>query len=80
MNDSSTKKPLHVSDHGAGGPYFWVPVSQLAEVCRLLDANRVPYQVDEYTISLDDEPEVTIINLGPGGDGEAVQKILDSVP
>ncbi len=52
MNDSSTKKPLHVSDHGAGGPYFWVPVSQLAEVCRLLDANRVPSQVDEYTISL----------------------------
>ncbi len=80
VNDSSTKKPLQVSDHGTAGPYLWVPVSQLAEVQRLLDAHGVKYWVEEDAISLDDEPEETIIDFGPGADGEAVQRILDALP
>ncbi len=80
MNDSSTKKPLRVSDHGAGGPYLWVPLSQLTEVQRLLDANGVKYWVDEVAISLDDDPEEIVVNFGRDGDGEAVQRILDAAP
>ena len=80
MTDATTKKPLHVSADGTAGPYITVPESQLDEVCRLLDAKRVPYRVDEYAISLDGEPEVSFINLGRGVDSKAVQGFLDSIP
>jgi hypothetical protein len=66
MIDSSTKSPLYVSTDGTAGPYIMVPVSQLAEVRRALDARKVRYWVDENAISLDGEPEVTVINLGSG--------------
>lgn len=80
MNDSSTKKPLQVSDGGEAGPYLWVPLSQLADVQRLLDANGVKYDVDEVAISLDDDPEEIVVNFGRDGDTEAVQRILDAAP
>jgi hypothetical protein len=80
MTDSSTKKPLRVSDGGTAGPYITVPVSQLAEVRRLLDANKVRYWVDEDAISLDGEPEATVINFGRDCDRAAVQRILDAAP
>lgn len=80
MIDSFTKGPLYVSTDGTAGPYIMVPVSQLGDVRGLLDAKGVRYSVDEDAISLDGEPEVSVINLGRGVDPEAVQTILDGVP
>ena len=80
MIDKSTRKPLSVSANGTAGPYITVPVDQLADVRRLLDDNRVRYWADEVAISLDDEPEVAVINLGRGTDPRAVQRLLDSIP
>ncbi len=80
MIDKSTRKPLYVSANGTAGPYIMVPVDQLAAVTRLLDDNRVRYWTDEVAISLDDEPEVAVINLGRGTDPHAVQRLLDSIP
>ncbi len=79
MIDVSTKKPLSVSTDGNAGPYVTVPVAQLPDVRDLLDANNVPYWLDEEAISLDGKPEVTVVNLGQGADPDAVQKILDGV-
>lgn len=79
MIDATTKIRLHVSTDGTAGPYIRVPVSRLAEVEQLLDRHRIPYQVDEYAISLNGAPEVTLIDLGRGADAEAVQAILDGV-
>jgi hypothetical protein len=56
-----------------------VPVSQLDEVRRLLDSQRIRYWVEENAISLDATPEIAVINLGRGGDATAVQALLDSV-
>ena len=79
MTNAATKKPLRVSTDGKAGPYIMVPVSQLDEVRRLLDSRRIGYWVEENAVSLDGAPEVTVMNLGRGGDAAAVQALLDSV-
>lgn len=78
MIDSTTKQPLYVSTDGDTGPYIMVPVQQIDDVRSLLDANAVPYWVDEEAISLDGKPEVTVVNLGRGADPGTVQAILDN--
>jgi len=78
MIDTSTARPLSVSTDGDAGPYIMVPVSQVEKVRSLLDENSIPYWVDAEAISVDGEPEITVINLGTGADSEAVQKLLDS--
>lgn len=80
MIDTTTDKPLYVSTDGDAGPYIMVPVAQLERVRALLDANQVPYWVDEEAISLDGNPEVAVINLGHGTDPKKVQNLLDSIP
>ena len=79
MTDSTTHQPLHVSTDGTAGPYITVPVSQLDEVKRLLDAKRIRFWVEENAISWEGAPYVAVINLGREGDPDAVQAILDSV-
>jgi len=78
MIDTSTKKRLYVSGDDAAGPYIMVPVQQIDDVRALLDANTIPYWVDENAISLDGKPEVTVVNLGHGADAASVQSILDN--
>jgi len=80
MISSVTQKPLVVTrDHPLYSD-ITVPVSQLEEVKRLLDAHHIQYEVDEDYYSFDDEPEVTFINLRRGTNAEQVQQILDSIP
>lgn len=79
MIDAMTRKPLFVSTDGTAGPYIMLPVSQLDEVCRLLDENGVRYWVEEEAISWNGEPEVAVIDLGRGGDAARVQALLDGV-
>jgi hypothetical protein len=77
MNDTTTGERLVVSDEGDGGPYIIVPLDQLADVCRVLDASKVLYSVDEEAVSLEGEPLLSVINLGRGVDVAAVQRALD---
>ena len=77
MIDQCTNKPLVVSTDGNTGPYIMVPVKQIDDVRRLLDAHDIRYWVDDDAISLDGKPEVTVVNLGGRSDANAVQKILD---
>ena len=76
--DCTTRKPLYVSTDGDAGPYIMVPVEQIDDVRKLLDANDVRYWVDEDAISLNGKPEITIANLGSAADPKRVQDILDS--
>lgn len=78
MIDLGTKQRLYVSDGGDAGPYIMVLVRQLDDVRELLDANTISYWVDEEAISLNGEPEVTVITLGRDTDAESVQKALDA--
>jgi hypothetical protein len=80
MIDITREEPVRVSTDGTAGPYIMVPVSQLGDIRRLLDKHDVPYWLDEDAISLNDEPEVAVINLGRGADAATVQAILDKEP
>lgn len=79
MIDVTTKEPLYVSDGGTAGPYIMVPLSQLDDLKRLLDANQVSYWVDNNAISLDGEPYIAFVNFGRDVDAGAVQAMLDGV-
>lgn len=78
MIDVSTKKRLRVSTDGDAVPYIMLPVQQIEDVRALLDASSIPYWVDENAISLDEGPEVTVVNLGHDADAATVQSILDN--
>ncbi len=80
MIDTTTHEALNVSTDGDAGPYIVIPVAQLDKVKALLQANKVPYWVDEEVISLDGKPEVAVINLGNGSNPATVQSLLDSIP
>lgn len=45
MTDTTTRRPIRVSNDEASGPYIWVPVDLLEKVRTLLDANGIPYWV-----------------------------------
>ncbi|QDU46493.1 hypothetical protein Mal52_50140 [Symmachiella dynata] len=77
MIDSSTNEKLVVSGDGNDGPYIMVPIRQMGAVCAVLDDSQISYWVDEFAISLDGEPEISVINLGKGIDKQEVQRILD---
>lgn len=77
MLDISTNKKMYVSTDGTAGPYIMVPVEQLAKVRALLDANDIPYWVDEAAISLNRKAEITVVNLGRACDPSHVQDLLD---
>lgn len=76
MIDTTTKKPIEVSSDGL----IIVPVAQLDEVTALLDANNVPYWVDEEVLSIDDQPEDAFITLEHKADPAMVQRLLDKIP
>ena len=78
MIDSSTSKPIRVSADGTSGPYVMVPVDQLEQVRKLLQANGIPYWVDHNAISVDGRPAVAVVNLGKGTDPLRVQVLLDA--
>ena len=79
MTDTMTEKRLSVSNIGAAVPYIEASVGQLGDLRELLDGRGVRYSVQELAISFDGEPETTVVDLGRGADGSAVQAILDSV-
>lgn len=79
MIDAMTRKPLYVSTDGTAGPYIMVPLSQLADVRRILDKDGIRYWVEENAISLDGAPETTVVNLGRGADVKAIQAAIDQV-
>jgi hypothetical protein len=78
MIDTSTNKPLRVSSDGDAGPYLMVPLSQLEDVRKLLDEARFSYWVDDEVISLNGEPEVSVVNFGHQVDPVSVQTVLDA--
>ena len=80
MIDTTTQKPLFVSTGRNAGPYIMMPVKQLDPVRTLLDANHIPYWVDEHAISLDGKPEITFVNFHRETHPDRVQQLLDSIP
>ena len=79
MIDMTTRKPISVETDGGAEPYITLPESQLDEVTRILDANKVPYWVAEDVISIDGKPEIAEINLSYRCDPVMVQRLLDSL-
>jgi hypothetical protein len=80
MIDTTTNERLTVTTPRFGGAYICLPEAQRAQVTALLDAHKVKYWVDEESLSLNGEPEVTWINLMPPTDPTMVQRLLDGTP
>ncbi len=55
-----------------------VPVDQLNQVRKFLNANDIPHWVDLNTISVDGRPAVAVINLSKKTDPRRVQALLDA--
>jgi hypothetical protein len=77
MIDEMTKNRLRVSSDSVAGPYLMVPVTQLDAIRAVLDRHKVSYWVDADSISLDDDPAVTVINFGRSGKVDRIQTLLD---
>jgi hypothetical protein len=80
MRDATTDRPMKVRTDGTAGPYIIVPLEQLEPVKRLLVQHQVYFWADEDAVSVDDKPELAIINLGRNVDATAVQALLDQQP
>ena len=78
MSQLATSRPLRIQKHGETIPYITLPTSRLEAVRNLLDEHDVDFWMDEVSITINDEPEFTVLNL-PGADPSHVQKLLDSL-
>lgn len=56
MIDTSTNERLCVEGEKGVGSDIMLPLSQLNQVTALLDANQIPYEVDEESLSVDGQP------------------------
>ena len=78
MIDQTPECKLRVTSGGDAGPYIMLPVQEVERVRKLLDTINTRYWVDESSVSLNGQPPVTVINLAPGTNEDAVQRLLDS--
>lgn len=77
MIDTSTGERLVVSTAPDAGPYIDLPYSQVEEVCRRLDRAGISYWVDQWVISVDNEPEIAEINFSRYVDPAKIQAAVD---
>ena len=80
MIDTMTRKLIAVETDGGTVPYVVVVVDQLGKVIALLEANSIPYYVDEEYLSMDGGPAVATVNFARHADPERLQRLLDSIP
>jgi hypothetical protein len=74
-----TNQPLRVRTPERSGPFIDVPTDQLRAVENVLRANGISFWSDEWSISIDGQPALTVVNIKHGTDAVAVQRILDQV-
>jgi hypothetical protein len=77
MVDEMTRESLRVESDVIAGPYLEIASPQLDAVRAVLDRHGVYDWVDADAVSLDNEPPVTVINFGKGGDAVRIQAVLD---
>jgi len=77
MVDTTSNQRLEVSTDSDYGPYMYLPATQLDVVTKLLDRNNIVYRVDDYFVSINDEPEVAQIYFDPSQDPLVIQRIFD---
>lgn len=78
MVSTSTQKPLKVIAGGTAGSYVIVPLEQLDQVRKVLQANAIPHWVDHYAISIDGRPPSVVIDLDRKAEPDRVQALLDA--
>jgi hypothetical protein len=80
MIDTATQKPVRVSGDLASGSYIRLSVDQLDHVRQLMVNNDIPHWVDHHTVSVDNGPAMTVINIGLRVNPNRVQALLDAAP
>ncbi len=79
MIDTSTRKPINVVADDDAEPYITLPLEQLEQVTKILDANQISYWVDDESLSIDGKPPIIDIYLGDRCDPIKVQRLLDGL-
>lgn len=77
MIDVTTQKPIAVRYAEGVAGFVRVPVSQLGEIRRVLDAQGFRYWVSDGRLSINGGPERTRIQFSHSVDPKAVQSALD---
>lgn len=77
MIDVTTQKPIEVRYAEDVAGFVRVPVVQLDEIRRVLDARGFRYWVSDYRFSMNGGPERTRIQFSHSVDPKAVQSALD---
>ncbi len=80
MIDTITGRTVRVSEDRGWGSRIIVRYARLEEVTKLLDEHKISYEVDDETLSVDDEPEVAFVRIEEGSDTKLIQQLLDSLP
>lgn len=77
MVKTETVPRLEVLTAKEAGPYIIVPMTQLDDLRRVLDAHQIRYEVDDTAYQIEDEPEVTFVSFLRGTQAEVIQALLD---
>lgn len=72
-----TRKSLLVSNLGGVRPSVRFPYAQLADLCNVLDSNKIRYTIEDNVISFDGGPAMAVIYFERSMDAHALQEVLD---
>jgi len=70
MRSTIADAPLVVSTNGTAEPYITVTTQQLEPVVQVLQAQGIPFEVDDDAVVLDGRPALSITNLGHDPDAD----------
>ena len=68
---------IRIAASGSLGSYLTVPVGRLPEIRGILDTHGQKYWTDTYSLSINGQPAVAIINLSPGSDVRVIERLLN---
>ena len=81
MIDTTTDNRYMLLVEPGQRPLVIIPVTMLDQALALLDANKLPYWVNEEYLSADGKPEVAFIKVDRrDADPALIKRLLNSIP
>lgn len=78
MINKVTKEPIRIHPQEGAWPFISLPLEQLADVKRVLEANSIRYYTTGTGVSVHDGPFFALIDLAYDTDVSQVQALLDA--
>jgi len=71
---------VRIAVSGSVGSYLTVPVDRLHKIQQILNRHGHEYWTDATSFSINNQPPVAIINLPPGSDVLAIERLIEQEP